>query len=367
MRIAFDHQEFCLRAYGGIGRYFVRLAEQLIALQQEVAIFAALYQNRSLGELPAGVVHGYALCYPPKSGPVLQQMSRIISNRAIKRWRPQVVHETYYSRDGFAPKTCRLVVTVHDMIHELYRDLMPTHDKNISQFKRMTVDRADHVICVSENTRRDLINLFGTNDRKVSVVQHGYDRLPCNCQRDGQVVSATRPYLFYVGARDGYKNFAGFLRAVASSQSLKGDFDIVAFGGGRFTLSERRLFGELGFRQDQVRQLTGDDKLLGNFYQGAAAFVYPSLYEGFGLPPLEAMAHQCAVISSNTSSMPEVIGDAGEFFDPISNDSIAEAIARVVYSSSRTRDLVARGHKRLDLFSWNRCADQTLNVYRNIL
>jgi glycosyltransferase involved in cell wall biosynthesis len=367
MRIAFDDQVFCMVPHGGVARYFVRLAEQLIAREQKVGIFAPLHRNRYAEALPSGVVHGWALRrYPPKCDRLLMMpLNHVFARLAISHWRPNVVHETYYSRWGSAPRSCPSVITVYDMTSELFSDGVRTRD-NISKLKRMAIDRADHVICISENTRRDLMELFGTNDRKISVVHLGFDRFLSNSEANEKLPAQAKPYLLYVGSRAGYKNYSGFVRAVASSKRLKMDFDILAFGGGRFSSSEIALLAELGFQPDQVKQVAGDDKILGHLYDQAAAFVYPSLYEGFGLPPLEAMAHQCAVISSNTSSMPEVIGEAAEFFDPKSIDDMASAIARVVYSSSRIQDLVERGRKRLDLFSWERCADRTLDIYRSM-
>lgn len=365
MRIAFDYQTFCILSYSGVSRYFHRLAEKFIAGKEEVGIFAPLYSNRYIKELPTSVVHGYPLgFYPPRGGRVLLLFNHVFSKRAIQKWQPHVVHETYYSHWGSEPTSYPTVVTVHDMIHELFSDQFPAQDKT-TMLKRVAVDRADHVICISENTRRDLVNLFGTKEEKISVVHHGVERFTCGDPTKKPPIPI-KPYLLYVGNRGRYKNFTGFVRAVASSERLKADFDIVAFGGSGFSPSEMTHLSELGLHSDQVRQLGGDDTLLGHLYDQAAAFVYPSLYEGFGMPPLEAMAHNCPVISSNTSSMPEVIGDAGAFFDPKSIDDMAAAIERVVYSPSRSQDLIERGRNRLDLFSWERCADRTLDIYRSL-
>jgi glycosyltransferase involved in cell wall biosynthesis len=373
VRIALDYQTFCQQPYGGVSRYFVRLAEHLLASEQQVRVFAPLHRNHYVKSLPFGVVQGSALKrYPPKSGRVMLPLNHFFSRRAIAKWQPQVVHETYYSRWRSAPPSCPTVVTVHDMIHELFRTHFPARD-NTTRLMRLAVERADHVICVSESTRRDLMRIFGTDEKKVSVVHLAGDHLGSHETKAGLGSHETKagkawktPYLLFVGSREGYKNFPRFLRAVASSPRLKRDFVILAFGGGQFSKMEIQLLSTLGFQPDQVRQRDGDDRALGQIYEGAAALVYPSLYEGFGLPPLEAMAHHCAVVSSNSSSMPEVIGEAGEFFDPRSIDGMAAAIERVVYSSARTRELIELGQKRLDCFSWQRCADRTLDIYRSL-
>ena len=336
--------------------------EQLISRNQNVGIFAPLHRNHYLKELPTSVVHGYGLnSYLPKSSRLILPLNQLVSKIAIKLWTPDVVHETYYSRLNSSPKRCPTVITVYDMIHELFNDKFSPRDRT-SQLKRIAIERADHVICISESTRKDLIRLFYTDEKKVTVVHLGFEKFSVDKQ-SGESPATKSPYLLYVGDRGIYKNFNNFLRAVALSKRLQKDFDILTFGGGRLTRLEVTLLSELGFKPEQVKQLGGDDKLLSQLYGGAAAFVYPSLYEGFGLPPLEAMAHNCPVISSKTSSMPEVIGDAAEFFNPAAIDDIADAIERVVYVPSRSSELVMLGQKRLNKFSWGRCAEETLAIY----
>ncbi len=151
-----------------------------------------------------------------------------------------------------------------------------------------------------------------------------------------------------------------------NSKHLCHDFDIVAFGGGKFTPDELKNIQTLGVNHQKVRHVGGDDHLLGQYYQYASAFIYPSLYEGFGIPPLEAMAHGCPVISSHTSSMPEVIGQAAEFFDPRQTESMCLAIENVVYSETRSSALRQLGAGRLNAFSWKKCTEKTLAVYRSV-
>jgi glycosyltransferase involved in cell wall biosynthesis len=174
-------------------------------------------------------------------------------------------------------------------------------------------------------------------------------------------------YILYVGARGGYKNFTNFLRAYSSSPSLRGTFGVVCFGGGEFCLSERKLLASLGLGEDKIVQLPGDDSVLAGLYSRAAVLVYPSLYEGFGIPPLEAMSFDCPVICSNTSSLPEVVGDAAELFDPSEPENIRIAIERVVMSAARTNALIALGRERIKNFSWDRCARETFTVYQRVL
>jgi len=230
--------------------------------------------------------------------------------------------------------------------------------------KRIATQRADHVICISECTRKDLLEFFYLPEDKVSVVYLGFDRL-------NPVISTVdfknKPYLLYVGQRRGYKNFEGFLRAYASSAWLRNNFDVVCFGGGIFSREETKLFEEFRLSGDQLIQVNGSDSKLANFYRDAALFVYPSLYEGFGIPPLEAMSLDCPVACSNSSSIPEVVGDAGEYFDPNDTESMRTAMERVLNSTSRRAELIERGRLRCTHFSWARCAEETLAVYRSLM
>ncbi|WP_213878305.1 glycosyltransferase family 1 protein [Pseudomonas sp. dw_358] len=362
MRIAYDYQTFTQQTYGGISRYYVRLAEQLSADQQQVRIFAPFHRNRHVDELPKGLLQGTQLDkFPPRTARLFSMWNRMVSKGSIDRWAPDVVHETYYAAKPSGDEHLPRVVTIHDMIHERFPQSFSRFDHS-SDLKRASLARADHIICISQNTKRDLMELFGTPEEKISVIYHGFDQMK---KAPVHIDSApgTRPFLLYVGHRGGYKNFSGLVKAVASSERLLRDFDIVAFGGGGFTQEEQQMFTELKFKEGQIRQVGGSDENLGRLYDEAKAFVYPSVYEGFGLPPLEAMAHRCPVMSSNSSSMPEVISDAAAFFDPNNIDNIRDVLETELYSDTRLQDLVNKGVERLKHFSWDKCAKETLTAY----
>ena len=367
MRISYDYQSFVLQSYGGISRYFTRIAQGMLQLNQQVGVFAPLHRNNYLLSLPREVVFGrYISGYPKKTARFFLAYNQFLSHSKIAKWKPDLVHETYYSRVGTAPVGCPTVITVYDMIHELFPNDFLVRD-NTAIIKRIAIDRADHVICISENTKMDLMRLYGTPASKLSVVHLGFDQFAPRAVKQQPTTLVDRPFLLYVGARGGYKNFIGFLRAVAASKRLLSDFDIVAFGGAKFSAKELNEMSSLGFRENQIRHQSGSDDVLGRFYSSAKAFVYPSLYEGFGIPPLEAMAHQCPVISSNTSSMPEVIGKAGEYFDPTDTDDMRRVIEDVVYSASRVNQLRRFGEERLTTFSWDKCARETFDIYRSLI
>lgn len=367
MRIAFDHQSFVLQAYGGMSRYFTRLAQGLLDMEQQVEVFAPLHQNNYLAELSPGVVNGrYIKRYPPKTGRLFLACNQFGSRLQIAGYKPDVVHETYYSNSGSAPQACPSVITALDMVHELFPHECPDSDR-VTAIKRKAIVRADHVICISENTKSDLMRLYDIPENRLSVVHLGFDQfLPQGNPDREVVVYGNKPFILYVGHRGGYKNFKGFITAIARSPRLLADFNIIAFGGPKFSASERALISSLAFSEDQVQHKTGSDGLLGSLYRLARAFVYPSLYEGFGIPPLEAMAQHCPVVSSNTSSMPEVIGHAGEYFDPADLDDMCRAIEAVVYSDERIEWLRQAGVERLSTFSWAKCARETLDIYQSM-
>jgi glycosyltransferase involved in cell wall biosynthesis len=364
MRVAFDSQIFTMQVYGGISRYICSLAKALTLYSDvEPRIFAPLHINAYLPELASELVSGHKVPRVPKTGRLLHSTSMMLAQPAIRRFHPDIVHETYYTRRPINSKDARTVVTVHDMIHEHSPSEFTKNDQT-SALKRIATQRADHVICISESTRRDLLNFFDVPEEKISVVYHGFDTWSPGIPDVGY---RTKPYLLYVGDRRGYKNFSGFLRAYASSSWLHSNFDVVCFGGGVFSRVESEMFRKLGLSDKKLIQMDGSDNKLASFYCGAALFVYPSLYEGFGIPPLEAMSLDCPVACSNSSSIPEVVGDAAEYFDPRETDSIRTAMESVLSSIARRTDLIERGKLRCTQFSWRHCADEMLGVYRCLM
>ncbi|MCG3772043.1 MAG: Alpha-maltose-1-phosphate synthase [Nitrosomonadaceae bacterium] len=368
MRVAFDQQVFLLQEYGGISRYVCSLAGGLAKISDvDVRILAPLHHNAHLDALDENWTWGWRVPRFPKTSRLVCSTSAWLAQRAMGRFRPDIVHETYYSADAFAPSGARRVITVYDMIYERFPSEFS--GGQLTDAKRIAVSRADHVVCISESTRRDLIDILGIAADRVSVVYLGYDTLPFSSLASSglRVQGETSPFLLYVGSRGGYKNFGSLLRAFANSSFLRSNFSVVCFGGGDFSSEELALIRELKLADNQVRSFGGGDDVLSRLYRQATAFVCPSRYEGFGIPLLEAMSLGCPVICSNTSSIPEVVGDAGEYFDPGDLESMRAAIESVLESKTRRDKLVAKGYARCALFSWTRCAEETLNIYRSLL
>ena len=365
MKVAYDHQAFVLQKFGGISRYFTKLVVNSTEDLVSSRVFAPRHQNQYLKDLPREMVVGdYTPSFLPKSWRIYDIYNHVASRKAIASWRPDIIHETYYSQITTRKNKYPVVLTVFDMIHEIFADQISRFDRT-KKLKRAAVDRADHVICISENTKRDLIDLYGISDDKISVIHLGFDAFPQRAQ-DEMFFDQHNPYILYVGLREGYKNFMRMIEAVASSTSMCKDFNVVAFGGPPFSRTELARFYSLGFSEGQIKHVVGSDDLLASFYKKASLFVYPSLYEGFGIPPLEAMGQCCPVACSDTSSIPEIVSFAGEYFDPNDIGDIRSALERVLYSQDRALELIELGKRRLRDFSWERCRNETFSIYRKL-
>lgn len=368
MRIAFDHQIFSFQQYGGVSRYFVRLASELNDLwgpNAHIRILAPLSVNRYLNESSVPVkLNTVSIKYFRGVGHIVKPLNSILAHGHEFFFKPDVIHETYYSQSVRSNLKAKRVITVYDMIHELFPQHFSRNDPTASA-KRAAVNRADHIICISESTKRDLIQLLDIDSEKVSVVHLGFS--PFSSSKPVERINFPRPFLLYVGSRTSYKNFGSVLSAYAKSKLLHGEFDLVVFGGRTIQPSERDVLLKHGVKHGCLRRVSGDDALLARFYEEASAFVYPSIYEGFGIPPLEAMASGCPVVCSNTSSIPEVVGSAALLFNPHCLESISEALHQIVYDEAIREQLVLRGYERAKAFSWLKCASETSTVYRSLM
>ena len=364
IKVVYDYQVFWWQKHGGISRYICELAKHISESEDfDVKILAMAYETEYLKKLEPSLVLGFPVPQIPKTGKIRKAINGGLSKIWLQNNPPNIIHETYYSTESLAPQNTTVVTTVYDFLHEKFSESFPGY--RTSKEKVESVKRADHVICISENTKKDLIEILDVEPKKVSVVHLGVSyNFGGNNQGD---VKKTHPYIFYVGARGAYKNFQRLLQAYAGSNRLKDSFNLVCFGGGSLSSEELSLINALGLPRDKVLHVSGNDATLADFYQGASVFVYPSLYEGFGIPPLEAMMLGCPVACSNTSSMPEVVGNAAELFDPAEPESIADALEKVLYSTERVNNLVKLGKERVKLFSWQKCAEKTRLVYSSLV
>lgn len=273
-----------------------------------------------------------------------------------------IFHPTYYDPDfieliGDKP----VVLTVYDMIHEMFPEMYSSDDPSALK-KRKAIARADKIIAISEHTKRDIVRLAGIADEKIAVVHLAGSLKP------GGKASINLPgkFILFVGERIRYKNFERFLRAIASLLHKDPELYVICASGWQMTEWEKSLLAELDLER-QVVQYAVDDATLACLYGKALMFVFPSLYEGFGMPILEAFSCGCPVIASNTSSFPEVAADAALYIDPLDIESIRDAVESVMNKKELRVKLINAGLKRVTCFSWEKTAQETKTVYESLL
>lgn len=363
MRVLFDSQIFNAQKYGGISRYFVNLANELNHIEgNKTAIFAPTYINNYLQTVPE-CDRFYGFKQNIKLKLISRGLSHMACHFAIPFIRPDIIHKTYYYPECYSMRSGRSLLTVYDMIHELYPENFGRLDKT-SKYKYEAVMRADHIICISENTRSDLLKIWDCDPKKVSVVHLGFDDFGNTPVLTKEPVRKNDlgNYILFVGSRSGHKNFSRLLKAFGLIDDLNKKFRLICFGGGSLNDDEIGLINRLRLR-DRVIQVEGDDATLGQLYRDAALFVYPSIYEGFGIPPLEAMSAGCPVACSRSSSIPEVCGAAVDYFNPLDPDSIASSLARILGSTNYRESIALSGVEQAKKFSWRKCAIETLQTY----
>ncbi len=371
LRVMFDPQIFCHQRFGGISRYVCNIALEMQRMAGVTPqIIAPFHFNEYLDQLPRSLVRGRRVRWLEGLTALAYGLSVLPGKVAARDFKPDVLHNTYYFPVQ-PPSGARGILTVYDMIHEKYPKYFAA-SPFITRIKAASVAAADHVICISESTRRDLLATYDIPEGRVSVTHLGFDPLASLLSGESssdfkvRVLGANAPYLLYVGSRVNYKNFGGLLDAYAASASLRANFFFLCFGGGDFTRTERVAISKAGV-EGRVRFLGGSDAVLAACYAHASLFVCPSFYEGFGIPVLEAMSLDCPVACSNSSSLPEVVGDAARLFDPADRDAIRSALESVLGSPAAATALKERGRIRTQLFSWRSCAENTLDIYRQVL
>ena len=265
---------------------------------------------------------------------------------------------------------CPTVVCIHDLAFLRFPDrLLPAKRWYQTMLTWLSVRRAAHVLTVSEFTRREVIELLRVAPEKVTVTPNGRDERIGPIDRDmveefRRVHQLPARFLLFLGTIEPRKNLLTLLRAYARRREELDMPLIVAGGKGWLYEPIFDIVEELGLR-DRVRFagfVPGEE--LGLWYNAATAFVFPSVYEGFGLPPLEAMQCGTPVIASNTASLPEVVGDAALTVDPLSVEELGAALVRVATDATLREELRRRGLRQAERFSWERTAAGTLDALR---
>lgn len=362
MKILFDHQIFSLQRYGGISRYFSELASRVNA---EMAVLAT--ENEYLSTMPfyRGVTLDGSRRFPGKTA-LINSINSSWARVKLAGRGFDLFHPTYYDPYFLGYLRQRpYLLTVYDMAHEVYPDCFSAND-HTAAWKQTLVSRASRIIAISEFTRQELMRLYGLDGTNIDVVHLASSFRLSRGEPTGETAIQLGDYILYVGTRSRYKNFDLFIRAMAPLIRRDPGLRIVCAGGGAFDSRELALIESLQL-SGSLLQMRVSDEELARLYADAKAFVFPSLYEGFGIPVLEAFSCGCPVIVSNVGSLPEVAGDSGIVADAGDESALRDSVEQVLYDHELREKLIGKGYKRAALFSWDRVARETTRVYESIL
>ena len=361
MRILYDHQAFTIQEYGGISRYFFELARELrIMPDLEISSSILFSNNEYIKEDKAigstSFFNGFNF---KKKTKLMLMINELKSSSVYKDNNFDVFHPTYYHPYYAKIKSKKpIVLTFHDLIHEKFmkQDLKTLSDK------KSALCRADAIIAISQNTKNDIVEYYGIPEKRVTVIHLASSYLGPD---EGPENELKGNYLLYIGNRNNYKNFKFFVKAIAPLLLGQPNLALYCAGDKAFTKEEQILLQELHII-NSVKHFPVSDENLGGLYSNALAFFFPSTYEGFGIPLLEAMNCGCPIGASQTGSLPEVAGDAALYFDPYDESSILAVAETLITTPSIRSTLRQRGYLRSKEFSWAKTAQLTYDLYRNL-
>jgi glycosyltransferase involved in cell wall biosynthesis len=360
-RLIFYHQ-------AGIGQYILRLTQALAQIDRDDA-FTLFISRKDRTSRVAQINFKQQRLWTP-------------SHHRFERWTMSLelapfALDVLHSPD-FIPPTwtrCPSVITMHDLAFLLYPRFLTRESARYYGQVDLAARHADHIIAVSESTKRDTIRLLGVPESKITVIYEAAHPLfaPLEIEQAHAFVQARynlpANFILFVGTIEPRKNLPTLLRAFKRLRENYKAEAVLAIAGKRGWLVEEvdQVIAELQLG-NAVRFLGGvQNEELVHLYNAARLFVLPSFYEGFGLPPLEAMACGTPVIVSNVSSLPEVVGDAGLLIAPDDVEELAVAMSRVLTDDKLRREMRDKGLVRAQTFSWQRAARETLAVYRRVV
>lgn len=383
MKVLYDSQAFTMQKFGGVSKCFCELIAHLPKeVQWEVGIKESdnfHLHDSIMPHLPYSqhIDLEHFLCKKSFRGKgrifvaankylpgfiSTEGINRQYTIELLKRGDYDVFHPTFFD-DYFLPylNGKPFVLTVHDMIPELFPQYFKKNNPETKR-KLLLCTKAAAIVAVSENTKKDLCRIMNIPEEKIHVIYHGGPESK-NIEEPPII---TEPYFLYVGGRGGYKNFSTLLNGFALFTQQRGGIKLVCTGN-PFNKNEMKKIQSLHLT-DHVIQIKASDKILANLYAYAIAFIYPSLYEGFGMPILEAYAYGCPVILNKRSCFPEIAGDAAIYFDTDDNASfIAESLAVAVnLSDEQRRQLIALQKSRLEKYSWQHSSQQLAQLYASL-
>lgn len=347
MRVFYDNKIFILQKIGGISRYFYELYRR-----NEKAFLPLIYSDNLYlkKNTRLKLIKKY-----------LKKINKLYIKYFLKKGRYDIFHPTYY--DDYFLKNLKkpYVITVYDMIHELYSNVYFSQDDITIKLKKKLCNGANGIITISENTKKDIIRIFNIPAEKIKVIYLGSNLIKVEKEN---IILPNR-YILFTGGRWGYKNFDLFIEVVSNFLIEDKELYLVCTGN-KFNNEEKEKLKKLRIENKVINILAQEDEIY-TIYHKAECFIFPSLYEGFGIPILEAFESETPLVLSNTSCFPEIAGEAGEYFDPLDKNSMEKAIKNVLYNKERQKELIEKGKERLKKFSWEKTYKETMKFYEEII
>jgi glycosyltransferase involved in cell wall biosynthesis len=368
LRIAIDARK--LRDYG-IGTYVRNLLRHLSRIDSKTE-YVLLCRAQDCGVVEELGENFRAVPEPARPYSASEQLRIPLD---LRREGIDLFHAPHYVLPPLTP--CKSVVTIHDCIHLRFPQYLP--NRLAYAYARSSLwfatHRSNRVLTVSEASKRDILRYFRVPEGKIDVIYNAIDErfgeppAPEEIERVRDRYQLNAPYILYAGNIKPHKNLERLIEAFHMLR--RGDLEhvkmlIIGDEISKYATLRRAVHK---YKLHKHVRFFGfvPDKTLAVLYRLARAFVFPSLYEGFGLPPLEAMASGTPVITSNLSSLPEVVGDAALLIDPYDADAIADAMRRVLLDSDLREDLRHRGLRRVPEFSWDRSVRRVREIYEEVL
>jgi glycosyltransferase involved in cell wall biosynthesis len=362
--VFFDHQKFTTQRYGGISRYFATLIQAMKTNEEFSYQLGVLYSNNHYIKdefQPFNNAIGRKV-FQSEYNTKAEMVNQLYCKYLLGKNDFDVFHPTYYDPYFIGKLKKPMVTTIHDMTYERLPEYFWANDP-LAEQKRINADKADKIIAISETTKKDLLDLLAVDEKKVEVIYHGIDlTTPLALKVVDQLPER---YILFVGDRSGYKNFYAFIRAFSTIQHRYPDVKIILTGGGKIAVGDREFLHKLKL-SDRITHIQVSDEELNYLYNKALFFVYPSLYEGFGLPILEAFKAECPILLSDTECFKEIGADAVVYFEQRNEEHLAFMLEEMINKEELRRELVKKGNERLLHFPIQKCVDQTLSLYQSL-
>lgn len=365
IKVFFDHQKFTTQRYGGISRYFANIIEAMKTNPEFEYELGVLYSGNHYikGEFqPFNNALGRKVLHS-EYGTRAYLLNKLYCKYLLHKNDFDVFHPTYYDPYFVGRLKKPMVTTIHDMTYERLPEYFWANDP-LTEQKRISAAKADRIIAISETTKKDLMEFIDVKEDKIEVVYHGIDiDTPLEFS---EIRGLPENYLLFVGDRSGYKNFYIFIRAFAAIQDKYPDVQVILTGGGKLLVGDVEFINRLKLG-DKIRHIQVTDEELNYLYKNAMAFVYPSLYEGFGLPILEAWKAGCPVLLSDIECFKEVGSDAVVYFEQRNQEHLVFMLEELINKPELRKSLTEKGLQRLQVFPIQKSIDQTLSIYRSLV